>query len=136
MASSLSELGAGCWDATVCEQFALRFAHIRDELLHVAPCAFQALADLRARGIRMALVTNESADLQRQKPRRFNLDPYFAHLQIERERGFGKLNPQAYLEALTALGVTVPQAWIVSDDLERDVAAPQRLGILGVWRDR
>jgi FMN phosphatase YigB (HAD superfamily) len=40
-----------------------------------------------------------------------------------------------YKRALEALQASSRDAWMVGDNLELDVAAPQRLGIHGVWLD-
>jgi putative hydrolase of the HAD superfamily len=40
-----------------------------------------------------------------------------------------------YQALLAALVVSCQEIWSVGDDLERDVAAPQRLGIRGIWVD-
>jgi putative hydrolase of the HAD superfamily len=39
------------------------------------------------------------------------------------------------LHALRALGVEARDTWIVGDNLEWEIAAPQRLGIYAVWHD-
>jgi putative hydrolase of the HAD superfamily len=36
---------------------------------------------------------------------------------------------------MTALGVEAHQTWMVGDNLEWEVAAPQRLGIYSIWHD-
>ena len=49
--------------------------------------------------------------------------------------GFGKPEPQAYLHAMDTLGVTPEECWMVGDNLEWEVTAPQRLGIYAIWHD-
>jgi putative hydrolase of the HAD superfamily len=56
-------------------------------------------------------------------------------VQIEGEAGFGKPQEQAYLHAMQALGVEAHETWMVGDNLEWEVAGPQRLGIYGIWHD-
>jgi putative hydrolase of the HAD superfamily len=136
LVSALVELGQGRWDNRICDRFARRFADQRDASLQVAPGVVQTLAELRSRGVRMALVTNGPASPQREKLARFKLEPFFHHVQIEGERGFGKPDPRAYQEPLCALDAQASDAWMIGDDLYRDVAAPQSLGLQGVWRDR
>jgi putative hydrolase of the HAD superfamily len=84
----------------------------------------------------MALVTNGDGTAQRSKIDRFDLVGRFNHIQIEGEVGFGKPDPQAYLHAMETLGVGPSETWMVGDNLEWEVAAPQRLGIYSIWRDR
>ena len=54
---------------------------------------------------------------------------------IEGEIGFGKPDPRVYTRALAALGVAAGDTWMVGDNLEWDVAEPQRQGIYGIWID-
>jgi putative hydrolase of the HAD superfamily len=98
------------------------------------PDAIETLETLKAEGIALALITNGAADAQRAKIERFDLEPHFLHVQIEGEAGIGKPESDAYHMALAALGAAPGEAWIVGDNLEWEVAAPQRLGIHAIWR--
>jgi putative hydrolase of the HAD superfamily len=49
--------------------------------------------------------------------------------------GFGKPEDEAYHHAMAALGAEAHETWIVGDNLEWEVATPQRLGLTGVWVD-
>ena len=88
-----------------------------------------------ARGTRLGLVTNGAAALQRAKILRFDLAHRFDHIQIEGEHGFGKPEERAYRHALRALDVEARETWMVGDNLEWEVVAPQRLGIYAIWFD-
>ena len=81
---------------------------------------------LKALGVKLALVTNGAADTQRAKVERFELAHRFDHIQIEGEHGFGKPEERAYLHAMDALGVTAPDTWMIGDNLEWEVVAPQQ----------
>ena len=84
----------------------------------------------------LALVTNGGAEGQRAKIERFSIAPLFNHIQIEGEHEFGKPDERAYLHAMNALGVEPHETWMVGDNLEWEVAAPQRLGIFAIWQRR
>jgi putative hydrolase of the HAD superfamily len=112
-----------------------RFSAYREEQMHLFPDAHAVLDELRRRNFLLALVTNGAADVQRAKIARFDLAARFDHVQIEGEVGFGKPEEQAYRHALAALGVDAGEAWMIGDDLEWEVAAPQRLGMSAVWHD-
>ena len=83
----------------------------------------------------LALVTNGQSDTQRAKVERFDLARRFDHIQIEGEHGFGKPEARAYTHAMRALGVEAHETWMVGDNLEWEVVAPQRLGIFAIWHD-
>ena len=112
-----------------------RFTTFREESVFVFPGAHDAIDGLRARGVKLALVTNGAALMQRAKVERFELTHRFHHIQIEGEHGFGKPEERAYLHAMEALGVTAADTWMVGDNLEWEVEAPQRLGIYSIWID-
>lgn len=115
--------------------FSSRFTELRTVGAHEFDGARHTLETLRRTGVQLALVTNGASEIQRAKLERFSLTPLFDHIQIEGEHGFGKPEPQAYLHALEALNAQPEAVWMVGDNLEWEVAAPQRLGIYGIWHD-
>ncbi|CAN5470722.1 HAD family hydrolase [soil metagenome] len=115
--------------------FAARFDAYREAQIRFFPGALEAIDELKRRGVKLALVTNGAAAVQRQKIDRFDLASRFDHIQIEGEAGFGKPEEQAYLHAMAALGVKPHETWMVGDNLEWEVAGPQRLGIYAIWHD-
>ena len=56
-------------------------------------------------------------------------------MQIEGEAGFGKPEEQRLSARHGELGVSARETWMVGDNLEWEVVAPQRLGIFAVWFD-
>ena len=108
---------------------------LREEMLVPFPGALDVLQWVQEHGIRTALITNGSASAQRQKIERFALASYFECILIEGEYGIGKPDPRVYRHALEQLDVRPDQTWMIGDNLEWDVAAPQRLGIWGIWHD-
>ena len=119
----------------IAELVADRFSARRDEEMRLHPGAVETLDALRARGVRLGLLTNGAAEPQRAKLARFALERCFDHIQIEGEHGFGKPEERAYRHALDVLEVTPGETWMVGDNLEWEVAAPQRLGIHAIWFD-
>lgn len=111
------------------------FNALHDAELRCFPGAHETLDRLKELGVRLALITNGAAEPQRAKVVRFALEHRFDHIQIEGEHGFGKPEERAYRHALQALGVGPQEAWMVGDNLEWEVAAPQRLGIYAIWHD-
>ena len=112
-----------------------RFTAYREEQMFVFPGAHEAIDALKMLGVKLALVTNGAAGTQRAKVERFALTHRFDHIQIEGEHGFGKPDERAYLHAMSALGVEARDTWMIGDNLEWEVEAPQRLGIYAIWMD-
>jgi len=84
----------------------------------------------------MALVTNGDKSQQRRKIETYDLARFFEVIVIEGEFGAGKPEEIVYRHALERLGIAAAEAWMVGDHIEWDVAAPQRLGLRGIWVDR
>jgi putative hydrolase of the HAD superfamily len=105
------------------------------EELSLFPDAHETLDRLKGLGIKLALITNGAAEPQRAKVVRFALEHRFDHIQIEGEHGFGKPEERAYNHAMEVLGVGPDETWMVGDNLEWEIVAPQRLGIYAIWHD-
>ncbi|MCH8350685.1 MAG: HAD family hydrolase [Chloroflexi bacterium] len=111
------------------------FTEIREYAVEAIPGAIEALHVLRRAGVRLALITNGASQPQRAKIQRFNLAPLFESILVEEEFGAGKPEPQVYLHSLKQIDAKPSEAWMVGDNLEFDVEAPQKLGIKGIWVD-
>lgn len=112
-----------------------RFSAYRQEQMHLFPRAHEVIDAWKALGVKLALVTNGAAEVQRAKIARFDLAHRFDHIQIEGEHAFGKPDERAYRHALAALDADPATTWMVGDNLEWEIAAPQRLGIYAIWHD-
>ncbi|MBV8118378.1 MAG: HAD-IA family hydrolase [Alphaproteobacteria bacterium] len=122
-------------DRALCDEIADRYNALHDAELRCFPGAHDTLDRLKDLGVKLALITNGAAVPQRAKVVRFALEHRFDHIQIEGEHGFGKPEERAYTHAMEALGVSARETWMVGDNLEWEVAAPQRLGIHAIWHD-
>jgi putative hydrolase of the HAD superfamily len=122
-------------DEALAAGIAADFADRRWERMTLFPGVTAALETLRARGIPLAMVTNGDAGHQRRKIDRHDLERFFDVIVVEGEMGVGKPEEVVYRYALSKLGVKAEDAWMVGDNLEWDVLAPQRLGLRGVWVD-
>jgi putative hydrolase of the HAD superfamily len=132
-AHALGRLGRT--DEALAAGIAADFAERRWERMTLFPGVTAALETLRARGVPLAMVTNGDATHQRRKIDRHDLERFFDVIVVEGEMGVGKPEEVVYRYALSKLGVKPEDAWMVGDNLEWDVLAPQRLGLRGVWVD-
>jgi putative hydrolase of the HAD superfamily len=133
--SALVAAGRPALPADLAIRLADRFTAYREEQMFVFPGAHDAIDALKAHGVKLALVTNGAAGIQRAKVERFALTHRFDHIQIEGEHGFGKPEERAYLHAMQVLGVSASETWMIGDNLEWEVEVPQRLGIYAIWID-
>ena len=107
----------------------------RSKIIAPSPGAIDALHHLKDKGVKLALITNGACLPQRAKIQRFGLAPLFESILVEGEFGAGKPEPRVYLHTLERLDARPSEAWMVGDNLEFDVGAPQKLGIKGIWVD-
>ena len=119
----------------VAEEIGLSYAARRDEAIEPFPGALETLKIIRERGVRLALITNGNGEAQRRKIERFGVGEFFDYVLIEGEFGIGKPEERVYTHALERLEARTDEAWMVGDNLEWEVAAPQRLGIFAIWMD-
>jgi putative hydrolase of the HAD superfamily len=132
-ARALSDLGAP--DEALAAAIAGEFAERRWKRMALFAGVPEALDRLRQRGLPLALVTNGDRTHQRRKIEQHDLARFFDVILIEGEFGAGKPDLSVYRHVLDALGVQAADAWMIGDNIEWDVAAPQRLGLKGVWVD-
>lgn len=125
----------GVTDPAYVDRLSDHFEAMRIAETALYPDAVDTLVALADRGVRLGLITNGAAEVQRAKIVRFDLARHFVHVQIEGEMGFGKPEEQAYAHALASLGTSVEDTWIIGDNLDWEVIVPQRLGFHTVWRD-
>ncbi len=130
---AFEKLGVGT--ASLAYEVADAYTTESERRIHFFPGAEETLTRLTSRNIPLALVTNGSGDKQRAKIERFGLKRFFKTILIEGELGFGKPDEAIFRRAMDGLGLGPQDVWFVGDNLEWDVAAPQRLGIYSVWRD-
>jgi putative hydrolase of the HAD superfamily len=111
-----------------------RYIAMSESRIGLFPGARDTLTALSS-GHRLALVTNGESHKQRRKLERFELGPLFERVFIEQEVGVGKPDPLVYRRILSDMRVAPVDCCMIGDNLSWDVAAPQSLGILGVWND-
>ena len=125
----------GLADDKLAEEIADMYTAEKELARAPIPGAVETLRSFKDIGLRLALVTNGSADTQRRKISRFSLDSMFDFVLIEGEFGMGKPHASVFAAAMGKLDVEASETWMVGDDLERDIAGAQRLGIYSIWVD-
>ncbi len=132
-AQALADIGAS--DGALAAAIAGDFAARRWARMELFPGVTDTLDRLRQCRVSLALVTNGDRSQQRRKIEQHDLARFFDVILIEGEFGVGKPEESVYRHVLDSLEVRPSEAWMVGDNLEWDVAAPQRLGLRGVWVD-
>jgi putative hydrolase of the HAD superfamily len=126
---------AGLRDADLADRIAADYRVRREAHLVPYPGAIETLAEVRARGIRTALLTNGGAQSQRRSVERNGLAAYFDCIVIEGEFGAGKPDERVFRHALEAVSAAPDATWMVGDNLIADIAPAVALGMHAVWVD-
>ncbi len=130
---AFERLGMG--DMSAADKIGNAYSVEREKEVDFLPGAEETLEYLCGRSVALALITNGEGRKQRDKVQRFRLGRFFKTILIEGELGYGKPEEKVYRRAMDDLGLSAEDVWAVGDNLEWDVAGPQRLGIFSIWND-
>jgi len=109
------------------------FARRRRELQDPLPGAEVILHRLRAAGVRLGLLTNGAASLQREKIEASGLGLFFDAIAVSGELGTGKPDPSIFRHLLARLGASAAEALMVGNSLARDIAGGKNAGLATCW---
>lgn len=100
------------------------------------PCAgaVEVLSTLKARGLKIALVSNYDGRLHRVVAE-LGLKPFFDAVIVSSETGWAKPSPRIYTVALSALGVEPGEALMVGDRPKEDAAGATAAGLQSLLYD-
>lgn len=111
-----------------------RYHRFQQALIHAYDQPAKVLAELRARGIRVALVSNYAhGGVVRDSLSRLGLLAHFDAVIVSGEVGYVKPHPRIFEAALESLGVAADEAVMVGNDLECDIEGARKAGLRTVW---
>ncbi len=111
------------------------FANI-EMVYYCPPAGCQTLAELRARGYRLGLITNrEKVERLHELLAQMELWPYFDLVLASGEVGVRKPDPGIFYAALERLGTTAGQSFYVGDNYWADVVGARNAGVTPVLLD-
>ena len=121
---------ARAWGAVAAE----RYHRFQQGLIHAYDQPHKVLADLKAQGHRLGLVSNYAhAGVIRDALGRLGLLEHFDALVVSADVGYLKPHPAIFQAALDALDVAPAEAVMVGNDLECDVAGARKAGLRTIW---
>lgn len=97
----------------------------------IYPDVVRVISELRARGFRVGLLTDNPASSQRQKLERLAIE--FDAVTLTDEIGVTKPDPAAFFAAAKGLGVPPEELAMVGDNLFRDAVGAIRAGFAGAF---
>lgn len=139
----LSGIRATMWDAAlrrvgiddrdVASSSAARYNEYRKKYFAVFPGALETLRALRARGLRLGILTNGFSETHREKIALLQIGEFFDAIFIADEVGMIKPDPLLFAHACTTLGSAPSRSAMVGDRYERDVRGALEAGLYAVW---
>ena len=102
--------------------------------LRLFPDTLDALKDLRARGYRLAVISNWDDTLDNAL-RRLDIRQYFEEVFVSYLLGVEKPDPKIFHHALRVMDAESESVWHVGDSLESDVAGAKNAGIRPILID-
>jgi putative hydrolase of the HAD superfamily len=97
------------------------------------PCARETLAELKRRGLPLAIVTDAHNGNAFARLRKVGLDGFFDHVISYDMTGAKKPAPDAFLLALKKLGTLPSETLLVGDSIRRDIAPAKELGMITAY---
>jgi putative hydrolase of the HAD superfamily len=123
----------GIADRTVADDSASRYNEYRKKYFEVFPGAIEALRALKARGLKLGIVTNGFSETHREKIALLQIGEYFDAIFIADEVGMVKPDPLLFAHACTTLGSAPARSAMVGDRYDRDVRGALEAGLYALW---
>jgi len=111
------------------DKLANTYSREKELAITLIPGGIETLRSFKESGLRLAIITSGDKDVQHRKITRFGWDAMFDFILIKGAFGAGKPDARVFYAAIRKLNVAASAACIVSDDLVRDIASAQELGI-------
>jgi putative hydrolase of the HAD superfamily len=125
----------GIVDAALSARCAESYNRHRKGYLKLWPGVAELLADLRAAGCKLGLITNGFAETHHEKIEVLGLSESFDAIFIADEVGMVKPDPRLFAHACERLGVAPKHAVMVGDRYHRDVIGAHAAGLRTIWLD-
>jgi putative hydrolase of the HAD superfamily len=107
------------------------------DLIELFEDAAETIRSLRARGLKIGILTNGPSELQRRKLRLIGIEDEVDAVAISEEIGVSKPEPEAYAKAVAMLGLEPNEVAMVGDHVVNDVAGALAAGLAAaVWVER
>ena len=123
----------GIADTALAQRAAANYNRYRTKYFKLFPGAADLLRLLRARGIKLGLVTNGFSVTHREKIALLQIGEYFDAIFIADEVGMIKPDPLLFAHACQKLQRAPAVSAMVGDRYERDIRGAQKAGLFTVW---
>ena len=114
------------------DMYHLYWDHMLEKIVPYEGTA-ETLEALRARGIRLGVCSDNTAELQFKKLRVLGLSSYFDFVVTSAEAGLEKPSPKIFERTLQKAGCAPEECLFVGDVYVKDVLGPQKAGMRALW---
>lgn len=121
-------------DDALAERLVANFWDCYDAHCRLSDDVGRTLAELRARGLKLGIVTNGFGARQRRKIGALGLATAFDAILVSEEEGVRKPDAEIFRRALARCGVAAHEAMFVGDHPVADVEGAHRAGLVAVWK--
>lgn len=122
----------GNYDEDLAKQLSNTYHVERQAALELFPEAEEVIKSLHL-DYPLGLITNGPADIQRQEIQVLNIGPFFEHVFIEGELGYGKPDPRVMELAEDAVGLKPNQILFVGNSYKHDMVPAYEAGWRTAW---
>jgi putative hydrolase of the HAD superfamily len=123
--------GAG---SSLGERLLAHFCETYDRYCHLSEDTRETLDALRARRLKLGVITNGRSEMQRRKLVGLGLEHSFDVVLVSEEEGVRKPDAEIFRRALVRLEVDAQEAIFVGDHPVADVEGAHRAGLRAVWK--
>lgn len=122
----------GVYDEDLAQAMSDTYYIERHAALELFPESLEVLHALYGH-YQLGLITNGPADIQRKEIQTLNIGPYFDHIFIEGEMGYGKPDLRIFAMAVDRTHTRPEETLFVGNSYRHDVAPAQLVGWKTVW---
>ena len=130
--TALESVGVG-HDPELAQRSAERYDEYRVKYFTLFPGATDLLRSLRARGMKLGIVTNGLSETHREKIAVLQISEYFDAIFLADEVGMVKPDPLLFAHACRTLGAASVHGAMVGDRYDRDIAGALAAGLFTLW---
>lgn len=123
----------GLRDPQLAERSAANYNVYRKKYFSPFPDAVDLLKALKARGMKLGLLTNGVSETHHEKIALLQISQYFDALFLADEVGMVKPDPLLFAHACRKLESSPSQSAMVGDRYERDIAGAIEAGLYSIW---
>ena len=122
----------GVYDEGLAQALSDTYYVERHAALELFPEALEVLHALYGT-YQLGLITNGPSDIQKQEIQTLNIGPYFQHIFIEGDMGYGKPDPRIFAMAADRAGAKPAEVLFVGNSYRHDIVPAQIAGWKTAW---